>query len=115
MRRWSTVASLRLRPSVRQHAGRDLARAAIDFKHLVDPGRLLRVECLEDALDRRRDSGEPQAALEERLDRDFVGGVQYGTGRAPVAQRLVGEPEAGKTPEIRRLERQFPQAAEVQA
>ena len=56
-------------------------------------------------LDDARDRGEGEPAREERRDRDLVGGVEHRRRVAAGAQRLVGEPQARKALEVRRLER----------
>src|SRR5690606_35441871 len=55
-------------------------------------------------LDHNRDIGETDTPIQEGLDRDLVGRIQDGAGRATGLEGLAGQPQTGEPQRVRCLE-----------
>ena len=62
----------------------------------------------------RGDIEEADAAIQEGLDRDFIGGIEHRRGQAAGAHGIDGEIERRKAIMRRRMERQLPQLGEIE-
>ncbi len=65
-------------------------------------------------LDQPGDVVEGDAAAEECLDRDLIGGIEHGGRAAAGPQRIERHPQGRKTGEIRPFEGQLPDAREIE-
>ena len=62
-----------------------------------------------------RNRAEFDLAGNECGDRDLVRGIEYGGCAAPGAQRLIGQPQCGKTLEIGRLKGELAYLGEIES
>ncbi len=81
-----------------------MARLTVQRKYFLY-GRRMRVGgCLEYCFYCRRDAGKGNPSFEERLDGDFIGGVERDAGKRLRFGRFIGEAKAGKALEVGWLE-----------